>query len=214
MSITHHPDDSTLMSYAAGSLPAALAVVVAAHLSVCPRCREEVATMELLGGALLGDLPGAALQLAEPEMPEIDRQIDRHRPPAPVRTVGSAEVPAPLARLVGGDLDALRWRWVSPGSWLRRVPIPGAGQLHLFKCSPSVTLPEHGHEGSELTMVLRGTLSDSTGRYGPGDVCDLDESIEHAPMAGRDGCICAVAQDRAVRFRSLIVRLARPWHGM
>ena len=42
MSITHHPDDSTLMSYAAGSLPAALAVVVAAHLSVCPRCREEV----------------------------------------------------------------------------------------------------------------------------------------------------------------------------
>jgi putative transcriptional regulator len=211
MSITHHPDDSTLMSYAAGSLPAALAVVVAAHVAICPRCREEIATMELLGGALLGELPGAALQLPEPDMP----QIDRHRSPAPARTaVGSAEVPAPLARLVGGDLDALRWRWVAPGSWLRRVPIPGAGQVHLFKCSPSVTLPEHGHEGSELTMVLRGTLSDNTGRYSPGDVCDLDESIEHAPMAGSEGCICVVAQDHAVRFRSLIVRLARPWHGM
>jgi putative transcriptional regulator len=75
-------------------------------------------------------------------------------------------------------------------------------------------LPEHGHEGSELTLVLRGMLSDSTGRYRPGDVCDLDESIEHAPTAGTEGCICVVAQERRVRFRSLIVRLARPWHGV
>ncbi|MFZ1104532.1 MAG: cupin domain-containing protein, partial [Hyphomicrobiaceae bacterium] len=108
-------------------------------------------------------------------------------------------------------LDALRWRWVSPGSRLRRVPFVGVGRLHLFKCAPSITLPEHGHRGSELTMVLRGTLSDSTGHYGPGDVCDIDESIEHTPLAGLEGCICVVAQDRPVRFRSLIVRLAR--HG-
>ena len=216
MSITRHPDDSTLMSYAAGSLPAALAIVVAAHVSICPRCGDEVATMELLGGTLLGDLPGAALQRPEPEIPEVDPRPVR---PAPMgsaggSTGGPAEVPAPLARLVGGDLDALRWRWVSPGSRLRRVPFVGVGRLHLFKCAPSITLPEHGHRGSELTMVLRGTLSDSTGHYGPGDVCDIDESIEHTPLAGLEGCICVVAQDRPVRFRSLIVRLARPWHGM
>jgi putative transcriptional regulator len=209
MSITHHPDDSTLLSYAAGSLPAALAVIVAAHVSVCPRCRDEVATMELLGGALLADLPGAALERSEPGMPEVERR----RPVTPP-AIGSAEVPAPLAHLVGNDLDALRWRWVSPGSWLRRVPVVGGGMLHLFKCAPSVTLPEHGHEGSEITMVLRGTLSDITGRYGPGDVCDLDDSVEHIPLAGAEGCICAVAQDLPVRFRSLLVRLARPWHGM
>jgi putative transcriptional regulator len=94
------------------------------------------------------------------------------------------------------------------------VPVAGGGRLHLFKCSPNVTLPEHGHEGSELTMVLRGTLSDSTGEYSPGDVCDIDESVEHAPVAGAEGCICVVAQDHRVRFRSLLVRLARPWHGM
>jgi putative transcriptional regulator len=213
MSITRHPDDSTLMSYAAGSLPAALAIVVAAHVSICPRCRDEVATMELLGGTLLGGLPGADLQGPQPEMPVVG-----HHGPARPASMGSArasaEVPAPLARLVGGDLDALRWRWVAPGSRLRRVPFVGAGRLHLFKCAPSIMLPEHGHEGSELTMVLRGALSDSTGHYGPGDVCDIDESVEHTPMAGADGCICVVAQDRPVRFRSLIVRLARPWHGM
>jgi putative transcriptional regulator len=75
-------------------------------------------------------------------------------------------------------------------------------------------LPEHGHEGSEITMVLRGTLTDRTELYRPGDVCDIDQDVEHAPVAGAEGCICVVAQDRPVRFRSLIVRLARPWHGM
>jgi putative transcriptional regulator len=210
MSIARHPDDSTLLSYAAGSLPAALAVVVAAHAAVCPRCRGEVATMELMGGALLGGLTGAALLGPQPVPPE----VDRHPPPARAPAAGSAEVPAPLAQLVGADLDRLRWRWVKRGSWLRHVPIVGEGKLLLFKCASHIPLPEHGHEGSELTMVLRGTLSDSTGRYSAGDVCDLDDSIVHTPVAGTDGCICVVAQDRPVRFSSAIVRLAKPWHGM
>jgi putative transcriptional regulator len=209
MSITRHPDDSTLMSYAAGSLPAALAVVVAAHLSVCRHCPAEVATMELLGGALLADLPGAALRGPKPGMPDA---APRGRARA---TAGSAsEVPAPLARLIGNDLDAVTWRWISPGLWLRRVPVGRGGQLHLLKGGPKVALPTHGHEGSEITMVLRGTLVDTTGRYTPGDVCDLDESVVHKPAAGTAGCICIVAQERPARFRSLVMRLARPWHGM
>jgi putative transcriptional regulator len=209
MSITHHPDDSTLMSYAAGSLPAALAVIVAAHVGICLRCRDEVATMELLGGALLANLPGAVLQRAEPRMPE----AGRHRPVTPP-PIGSVEVPSPLARLIGNDLDAIRWRWISPGLWQRRVPIVGSGQLHLLKGAPNVALPKHGHEGGEITMVLRGTMLDTTERYRPGDVCDMDESVVHTPAAGADGCVCIVAQERPARFRSLIMRLARPWHGM
>jgi putative transcriptional regulator len=103
MSITrHHPDDSTLMSYAAGALPAALAVVVASHLSVCRRCPDEVATMELVGGALLADLPGAALRRPEPGLPDV-------APRRPVRptAAGASEVPVPLGRLIGNDLDAI-----------------------------------------------------------------------------------------------------------
>jgi putative transcriptional regulator len=216
MTMNRHLDDSTLMSFAAGALPEALAVVAAAHVAVCPRCRDELATMEMLGGALLGSLPGAAMRSPAPAAPEIERHSSS-RPAAapPPITQGAAvgEVPAPLARLIGNDLDGLHWRWVAPGSWLRHVPIT-SGRLHLFKCSSDVALPEHGHEGSEITMVLRGTISDGTGLYRVGEVCDIDENVEHAPVAGTDGCICVVAQDRPARFRSLIVRLTRPWHGM
>jgi putative transcriptional regulator len=144
-----------------------------------------------------------------PPPPEIDRQ--RSGTPAP-ETIG--EVPAPLVRLMGNSLDAIPWRWISPGRWLRWLPAAGGGRLHLFRCAPDVFIPEHGHHGVELTLVLRGTLADSTGRYGPGDLSDLDQETDHTPAAGPDGCICIVAQDNPVHWRSLIVRLARPWHGM
>jgi putative transcriptional regulator len=157
-------------------------------------------------------MPGAALHKPGPEPPSGAPDLPHRRSAA--GAPGAAEVPGPLARLVGGDLDAVRWRWVSPGSWIRRVPVAGEGRLHLFRCASRVALPEHGHEGSELTMVLRGTLVDSTGRYARGDVCDLDDSIQHIPTAGAEGCVCVVAQDRPVRFRGLMARLARPWHGM
>jgi len=40
--IKHHPDGATLMSYAAATLAEPLAAVVAAHVSMCPRCRADV----------------------------------------------------------------------------------------------------------------------------------------------------------------------------
>ena len=49
MTITHHLDDATLMSFAAGSLPDTLAAVAAAHISMCARCRQEVAMLERIG---------------------------------------------------------------------------------------------------------------------------------------------------------------------
>jgi putative transcriptional regulator len=209
MTITRHPDDSTLLSYAAGALPGALAVVVAAHAAVCPRCRDEIATMELMGGAMLNGLPGVALQRPAPRRPDPEGR----RTVVPAES-GSAEVPSPLAHLIGIDLDDQHWRWIARGLWVRRVQIAGDARLHLFKGAPGASVPTHGHYGSELTMVLRGTIADQSGRYGPGDVCDLDDEVEHKPVAGAEGCICAVAQERPIRWRSRVARLMRPWHGL
>ena len=71
MTITRHLDGATLMSFAAGSLPQALAAVAAAHVSMCARCRDEVAFLESVGGALLAGMPQAALARPAPAMPAI-----------------------------------------------------------------------------------------------------------------------------------------------
>ena len=54
--IEHHPSEETVYSYAAGALPAALALVVGCHLQYCPQCRALAAQGEALGGDLLASL--------------------------------------------------------------------------------------------------------------------------------------------------------------
>jgi putative transcriptional regulator len=209
MTITHHLDDATLMSFAAGSLPNALAAVAAAHIAMCPRCRRELAVLERIGGALVSTLAPATLDRAQPAMPAPSPVT-----PTPI-AVAAGEVPAPLDQLIGTDLDEVRWRWIGPGLWHRPLQFRGQGSLQLIKASPGASVPEHTHGGSEINLVLRGALIDSTGTYGPGDTADLDEDIEHTPIAdAQAGCICVIANEQPTRFRGLLARLMQPWHGL
>ena len=211
MSITHHLDDATLMSFAAGALPAALAAVAAAHVTMCARCRSDVVALEGVGAALLTTLPAARIERTEPEFaPSLSpSQQRREASAAPMQS------PAPLARLLPLGLDAVRWRRLGLGLWHHRLPLKGSGALGLLKVAPGRIVPEHGHGGAELTLVLRGSFRDATGRYRTGDVADLDDSIEHEPVAdpGPD-CVCLFASETPARFRGLIARLMQPWHGL
>ena len=213
MTITHHLDDATLMSFAAGALPDALSAVAAAHIAMCPRCRREVGTLESVGGALLAELSPAALDRAEPPASAAANLAETMRH-SEVDAPGR-EMPRPLARLLGSDLDAIRWHLLGRGVWHYRLPVTGRGALGLLKVAPGRVVPEHSHGGAELTLVLRGSFHDVTGTYQPGDVADLDETIKHQPIADPGPeCICLVASEKPARFRGLIARLLQPLHGL
>lgn len=73
-------------------------------------------------------------------------------------------------------------------------------------------MPSHGHTGSELTMVLRGSYTDELGRFCAGDVADLDPDVQHQPVADTDEhCICLIATDAPLRFNGLVPRLLQPF---
>jgi putative transcriptional regulator len=211
MSIVHHLDDATLLSLAAGTLTPALAVVAASHVALCPHCREGLAELEAVGAALLADLQPVSLSREPAPIPE---------PRAEPEQVGAAspgDLPLPLARLVGRPLQAVRWRPLSFGIWHHRIALNGAGtgELHLIRASPGYGLPAHGHNGAELTLVLRGAYQDEVGRYEAGDAADLDESIEHRPVADAvSGCLCVLACERPARFQGLLPRLLQPLFGL
>lgn len=75
-----------------------------------------------------------------------------------------------------------------------------------------MAVPDHGHRGTELTLVLQGAFRDETDRFGPGDVEIATEELEHTPVAepGLD-CICLAATDAPLRFNALIPRLLQPF---
>ena len=207
MSIRHHLDDATLMSFAAGALPAALAAVAAAHADMCPRCRREIAALERLGEAALASLPPVALERPEPSPPapaaagmrDASRRRRRHAiPRSPGGLQGSSAAASMAWRGAGWD----------PGVWDHPLPLAGAGKLRLLKVAPGHGIPEHGHGGAELTLVLRGSFHDETGQYARGDVADLDETVEHQPVVPQDGgdCICLIASEAPERFQGLVAR--------
>lgn len=109
--INHHPSDATLASYAAGTLPEALGLVTATHLSFCPACREVVALAEAVGGSMLDDMAPVAMDddalaqvLARGDVPQVPVVI----------AVREAALPGPLKYCTFGRswlvAPGLRWR--------------------------------------------------------------------------------------------------------
>jgi putative transcriptional regulator len=213
--IKHHPDLSTLMSCSAGSQPEALGAVMASHLEVCPCCAKSLADMDIVGMALFEGLVPAALNREAPVA------AARGQSGADVVQVLAqrkrSEVPHALRSVIDEDLDALPWKRLAPGVWHYPIKLSESakGDLRLIKVAPGHALPEHGHGGEELTLVLRGSYDDCTGHYGVGDVADLADDVDHAPVADATvGCICLIASERPAKFKSLLARIWQPLAGL
>src|SRR5512134_2099228 len=211
MTIRHHADDATLMSYAAGSLPEALAAVLAAHLALCTRCRAKVGKLERIGASLFERLAPVPMIRPAPRVHAVERASPT------VEADHGGDVPAPLRHLIGPRLDDVPWRRLGIGIWHYRLPLSAGakGDLRLYKVAPGRPLPEHGHSGDELTLLLRGCYRDQVGEFCTGDLADLDEGQEHRPLADpQEGCICLIGHTDPTRFKGLIPRLVQRLTGI
>lgn len=213
--IRNHPDPATLLSFAAGALAEPLAAVVAAHAAMCEDCRREIARMETIGAALLLAGPAPAAPYARRPDPARGPLAARQRAAIPVAR--DELLPAPIARLYRLTFGSIPWRRLGPGVWHHRLALSdGAkGDLRLLRIAGGRRMPEHGHGGEELTLVLDGAYIDETGTYRRGDIQDVDGTVEHTPIADtKVGCVCLIASESPARFKGLLARLALPWTGM
>lgn len=217
MKITHHLDDATIMAYAAGTLGEAHSVVVAAHVAMCRDCRGAIRAAEAVGGSILLEQDSNAV--SDACRAATLASLDGVARAAPVKLRGVVtDVPLPLCNLLGGKpLAELKWKVRAPGVAKYDIALsPGSRtRLQLMRLGSGRKMPDHGHGGEELTLILKGSYSDHTGRYQRGDVADLDEETEHQPMIDSDGdCICLIATEAPTRFKSFWARLAQPFIGI
>ena len=209
--IRHHLSDEILMDYAAGVLPEAFSLVVAVHLTMCDACRAQGLALDALGGAVLDATEMAALSdgALEATMAKLAPKSEPRT--ARPRRVARGVLPAPLVDYVGGDISSVRWKSVGKGVKQSILMANREGSVRLLRIPGGVAVPDHGHRGMELTLVLQGAFADETGRFGPGDVEIAGEDLEHVPVAehGED-CICLAATDAPLRFKAILPRLAQP----
>ncbi len=211
--IEHHPDDSTLMSYAAGSLSEPLCAVVAAHLELCKACVHEVHAMERIGAALFEDLQGSPINSGTQEA--CCKAIGQ--PESNAKIPDEPQDHSVLTRILGSKLADIHWKRLGFGIWHHPIKLsPNCnGDLRLIKVAPGQVMPEHGHGGSELTLILSGSYSDEFGKYNAGDLSDLGDDVEHRPVSDSlEGCVCLIASERKARFKDIVSRIVQPLTGL
>jgi len=217
----HHPDDDLLVAYAAGELDEAWSLLIATHAAVCPACRARIQTAEAMGAALFEDmsfedLPGMADDSLDRALARAGVQDPAPTPPVVIPGEGTPVLPQPLRDYVGGDVGSLKWRRL--GSSAYHIPLVakrGSPTARLLKIPAGTAVPEHGHNGLEMTLVLAGSFLDDGARFARGDVQNADADLEHQPVAeaGAD-CICLAVTDAPLRFRGPIARLFQPVIGI
>jgi putative transcriptional regulator len=204
--ITHHIPEAMLAAYAAGSLPRPFALVVAAHVSACDECRAVLAAHQAVGGAVLDAQD--CIDLSSDMKAHLFARLDRPYTPEPeVKRAGV--FPAAVMEALKGRPP--RWKALGAGVKQDILSAGKAGSVRLLYIPAGQAVPDHGHGGLEMTLVLQGSFSDQTGRFVPGDVEIADQELDHTPVADRgDDCICLAATDASLRFRSFIPRLLQP----
>lgn len=214
----HHPSDALLLAYAAGGLDEGQSLAVATHIQLCPSCRRRLRQLEALGGAILEDLPPEPVSDAA-----LRRTLAHLDDPPPVAAAPSAldddglDLPAPL-RAYTRALGTTRWRTIAPG--MRQIEVRRndgkGGAVRLLRLAPGVAVPQHGHTGTELTLILHGSYSDRIGRFGPGDLAEVDGTDDdHSPVVDSDeDCVCLIVTEAPLRFRGFLPRLVQPLIGI
>ena len=209
--IKHHLTDDILMGYAAGTLPEAFNLMVAAHVSLCDDCRAEVESYDAVGGEMLAREPARDIELSPGSFAATMALIaGGPTGDAPKTRSNGSILPGPLQDYVGGDLDSVKWRGIGLGVKQAILPTSRDASARLLFIPAGAAMPDHGHRGIEMTMVLQGAFQDEGDYFARGDVEVADSDMHHKPVADiHEDCSCLAVTDAPLRFQGLIPKIAQ-----
>lgn len=204
--IRHHITPEMLRDYALGLSDFASSLVIASHLSLCDDCRAELETIDILGALICLDGGENAVVNEKFEARVLEAV---KAAPSLVRPKADGPFPQPLVEALGGQSP--KWRRLGPGVSQCIIAKEKNSSVRLLRIDPGQPVPQHGHQGNELTLVLQGAFSDETGEFLIGDLETADETLEHQPVAsGDDDCICLASTSDPLVFKSILPRLLQP----
>jgi len=196
--------DALLAEYALGHLPRALHALVGAHLELSPKNRGYVETLETSLAQQVIASPAPALRNREARLASIFNAA----PIAPAAMPVASSDPKALKHFFGSALDDLPFRTLLPGIREYRLENEGDANAVLYRIRAGRALPQHTHEGSEITLVLRGGFTDASGHYCRGDIAITDEETDHIPIADAgEECLCFAVMDAPLRLTGPVGRL-------
>ena len=205
-----------LVSYAAGSLSEAHALIVASHIDYHPELQEKLADAEAIGGFFLES--NEATSVSDDMFNDILGRLDDEivaRPQS--KTKSDSILPKSLRNYIDGDLTDLNWKKMGPGlAQVRLWTGPNDERLWLFRAKAGTKVPMHDHRSLEMTLVLQGSYQADGERFKPGMIELADENThDHQPIIDADEeCICLVVTEAPIKIHGIIGKIVQPFIGL
>jgi len=214
------------MEFSAGILDTAQAIAISAHLHYCPRCRSKVEDMNTIGAALFSmaeqptsaeamDIEGQthktlsfdALMKTIEHNDKVSTEAANDTLTLPVQYSGYPKV---VQKMLAQQ--KLSWKRITSGLKAANL-VSGQHKygVYLQRIEAGCQVPEHDHRGDEITVVLRGSISDEDGVYHTGDFIFKAEGDVHSPRASNnEECLCLSIQQAPVKLTGVWGRFINP----
>jgi len=219
--ISHRPPQDMLVDYATGALAQPVAVAVATHAELCAESRAEIAEMEAVGGAMLASLTPVAV--SQDSLDRVLALVGADDADLPVAasavdypeddTADGASLPAAIRSVLNGDTESITWKRKGPSVESAVLDSQAeAYEVRLLRIKAGKAVPQHTHEGLEVTLCLAGGYTDRDDHYARGDFQVADPSLDHRPVADADeDCIVLAVVEKDIRLTSPLGRLINPF---
>lgn len=216
--INFHPELAHLRAFAEGTCPTNLALMISAHVDLCPRCQaitiqaQEEAGLEVFSGKVNAadpqpDFNDMMLQIMQ--TPDVEAPVLQ-----PVNNMLELDgkhfaLPRALARYTHKTGN---WSRLVGKLWQAPVDLGQDGQANFIYMEKGGKVPEHTHKGTEFTLVIDGQFSDGLADYDCGDFTIMDSTKKHMPFSEADeGCLVFTMVDKPLHFTSGLARLLNPF---
>lgn len=205
-----------LLEHAKGNLNLAMATAVSAHCELCHKCQQVLAEMTQFQADV-------ALSETDKSAQEFETSIDlddmlasimqltptskaSRLPQHAIVSVKGHEFSLPTAFRQQADQT---WSGIGKISRMRLDTEKSPSRASLLHIDAGGEIPEHTHQGTEVTLLLEGHFEDEFNHYGPGDFIVLDSNHQHSPKT-KEGCLCYTVVDAPLHFTKGISKLLNP----
>ncbi len=213
--INAHPSSDMLLKYAMGNTSEAESLIISCHIAYCPVCKAEIDKYETIGGFYLTNHKELSVSknLWSNILEKVDNlEQDQHQTNYTSHAIKSnlsvekIRIPSTLSDYLHFDFDTNNWKSTINNVKYKGIKFKDANiSGKLLEIPPNKSMPKHGHEGLEATLVLHGGYSDEKGDYNKGDLVVADSEEVHSPVsADPSGCICLVVYSGSLQFKGLL----------
>ncbi|WP_196139932.1 ChrR family anti-sigma-E factor [Aliikangiella sp. G2MR2-5] len=207
--MNYHPDIELLLKYTSGKVAPALSIIIGLHHHSCRECQKKISELESIGGNTLESIEVESIEV---ESMGVDEQFDKLMQDIEYLSDSNESSAFDECAIAQIDLDIVNtiynkqfqtfdWKRLTSKIFKAEIDLQDEGMtIELLRFAPNAKIPKHTHQGEEFTLVLDGSFRDSMGEYREGEFVVQDQTTEHQPIAGKDGCICLAVTNAPLKF--------------